>query len=379
MAQTELKIPGVYIRETFERRAPVLATGVPAFVGFVTNDAPVPDGPLLLRRKSDFPGGAKNYLATTVNGFFDNGGERCYVLGVRDSGADALVNALALFAPLDDVDLIAVPDAMALINADETFDTVGVRTVQIAMIRHAREQGDRVALLDALPGMSAAELIEQQVRPLGAAGTGAVNAALYHPWIRTVATGSQFVPPCGFIAGVIARTDAAAGVFRAPANTEIRGATDVETDLDAEALAQLNDNGVNCLRAFRSRGIRVWGARTLSTDPAWRYLNVRRLVLTLLRWIDLNMSWASFEPNVPALWARIQRELNVYLTTLWREGALAGTSVDEAFFVRCDAELNPADTRELGQVITQIGVAPSVPAEFIVIALQHRAGTTELI
>src|SRR5262249_37557281 len=128
-----------------------------------------------------------------------------------------------------------------------------------------------------------------------------------------------------------------------------------------------------------SRGIRVWGARTLSVDPAWRYLNVRRLVLTTLRWIDANMIWATFEPNVPALWARIQRELSTYLRALWRAGALRGDSESEAFYVKCDAELNPPDTREVGEVVTEIGLAPTVPAEFIVINVQHRAGTTELI
>jgi hypothetical protein len=381
-----LKVPGVYVRESIERPAPALATGVPAFVGFVANDAPVPEGaPLLLLRKSDFPGGAQKYLAHAITGFFDNGGERCYVIGVRgavtDSGAAAaLANALPLTAPLSDVDLIAVPDAVALGRKDDDIDVAAVREVQSAMIRHAGAQTNRVALLDALQGKGAAELVQTQLQPLRLlAGTGRVNAALYHPWVRTAATGDQFVPPCGHVAGVIARTDAAAGVFKAPANAEIQDATDLDIDLDADALALLNDAGVNCLRAFPARGIRVWGARTLSTDPEWRYLNVRRLVLTLLRWIDLNMTWAAFEPNVPALWARIQRELGAYLTGLWRAGALAGGRVEEAFFVRCDAELNPPAVRELGQVVTEIGLAPSAPAEFIVVGIQHRAGTTELI
>jgi phage tail sheath protein FI len=235
-----------------------------------------------------------------------------------------------------------------------------------------------VALLDSVAGQGAQDLIDRQLLALGLSGTGPVNAALYHPWIRTSASGTQFVPPCGHVAGIIARTDAEVGVFKAPANADIQGAVDLDIDLDSDALALLNDAGVNCLRAFPGRGIRVWGARTLSTDPNWRYLNVRRLVLTVLRWIDLNMTWAAFEPNVPALWVRIQRELGTYLTQLWRAGALQG-SVNEAFFVHCDAELNPAAGREAGQVVTEIGLAPTVPAEFIVISVQHRAGTTELI
>jgi phage tail sheath protein FI len=143
-------------------------------------------------------------------------------------------------------------------------------------------------------------------------------------------------------------------------------------------MAQLFDRGINCIRAFTARGIRVWGARTLSRDAEWRHLNVRRLVLTVLRWIDVNMTWAALEPNVPALWARIERELTTYLNTLWRDGALQGDSAAEAFFVRCDAELNPAAGREAGEVVTQIALAPAVPAEFIIVTVRHRAGTTEL-
>src|SRR5262249_27073876 len=163
----------------------------------------------------------------------------------------------------------------------------------------------------------------------------------------------------------------------APANAELQDATDLELDLDLSALEALNDRGINCIRAFPGRGIRVWGARTLSAESDWTYLNVRRVVLTLMRWIDLNMTCAAFEPNVPALWSRIQRELTQYLDGLWRDGALQGDSASDAFYVRCDAELNPPDVREAGKVITEIGLAPASPAEFIVISVQHRAGTTE--
>jgi phage tail sheath protein FI len=172
------------------------------------------------------------------------------------------------------------------------------------------------------------------------------------------------------------------GFFGAPANAELQDATDLEVPLEADlapaSLAKLNANGVNCIRAFPSRGIRVWGARTLSRDPDWTYLNVRRLVLTVMRWIDANMTWAAFEPNVPALWARIERELGTYLTGLWRAGALQGSVVSDAFFVRCNADLNPPDSREVGQVVTEIGLAPAAPAEFVIVTVQHNSGTTEL-
>ena len=152
---------------------------------------------------------------------------------------------------------------------------------------------------------------------------------------------------------------------------------DLETGIDNSIQDQLNPEGVNCLRAFPGRGIRVWGARTLSRDPNWRYVSVRRLFLTLRRWIDLNMAWATFEPNEPRLWVRIQRELTVYLTKLLRDGALKGATPEQAFFVKCDVETNPPELREVGQVVTEIGLAPLAPAEFIVVRIIHRAGAAE--
>lgn len=376
-----LQVPGVYRAERIERRTPVLATGVPAFVGLVATPG---FGPVLLHRKEDFPGGALGHLGDAINGFFENGGVHCYVVGVHSpssvtpESALKLVDAFALLAPLEDIDLVAVPDADAVHTPADAGKAIFLQ-IQRELLKHCTEQANRIALLDALPDTDAPRLIDEQLKKLGLASNGPVNAALYHPWIRTAARGDQLVPPCGHVAGIIARTDALAGVFAAPANVEVLGATDLAADLDGASLGLLNDRGVNCLRAFTARGIRVWGARTLSSAPDWRFLNVRRLVLTLKRWIDVNMSWAAFEPNVPALWTRIQRELTEYLERLWTAGALQGATSDEAFFVRCDAELNPPESRELGQVITQIGLAPAVPAEFIVVSVQHRAGTTELL
>jgi phage tail sheath protein FI len=384
-------VPGVYIQEQRARTVRALPTGVPVFVGLLAPDAPMPAdtpanadfyGPALLNHKTDFLGGAAAYLAHAVNGFFDNGGDYCYVVAIKANpahgaaAADRLIGAFDLTEVLDDVDLVAVPDAHALEDSTGAIDEALVCQVQRGAIDHCLKVGTRVAVLDALRGKSAQQLIADQLTKLGGATP---NAALYHPWIRTVASGDDFVPPSGQVAGIIARTDASDGVFKAPANAELQDATDLEADLDLDSLATLNDRGINCIRAFPSRGIRVWGARTLSIDSDWTYLNVRRVVLTLLRWIDLNMTWAAFEPNVPALWSRIQRELTHYLDGLWRGGALQGDVATDAFYVRCDAELNPPDIREIGRVITEIGLAPAAPAEFIVISVQHRAGTTELI
>lgn len=341
-------------------------------------------GPVALQHKTEFLGGATAFLGQAINGFFDNGGGYCYVVGVKASPTEALdaatklIDALAVTSSLADVDLVAVPDANALLDVHGSVAEPFVLQVQRAMIAHCTTIGTRVALLDALRGKTAAALVETQVRQLGVGTIGPVNAALYHPWIRTIGSGDAFVPPSGQIAGIIARTDDESGVFTAPANIEVRDAIDLDASLDLDSIATLAMNGVNCIRAFPARGIRVWGARTLSGDAEWAFINVRRLVLTIVRWIDTNMTWAAFEPNVPALWARIERELGTYLAGLWRAGALQGTVAAEAFSVRCDAELNPADTREVGQVVTEIAIAPTTPAEFIVVTVQHRAGTTEL-
>jgi len=392
-------VPGVYVRE---RRAPsalALPTGVPVFVGLLAADAPMPPdsaasadsyGPIALRHKTEFLGGAARYLGHAIDGFFDNGGGYCYVVAIKSNPANGAAaaqrmrDALALTVALDDVDLVAVPDAQALLDAqgegegERDIAEASILQLQRDIIAHCATVGRRVALLDALRDKTAQELIKEQVKQLGIPAVGPANAALYHPWVRTIASDPLFVPPCGQIAGIISRTDESAGVFTAPANAELQDATEVEAVLDQDSLALLNAAGVNCIRAFPSRGIRVWGARTLSPDPDWSYLNVRRLVLTLLRWIDANMAWAAFEPNVPALWSRIERELTTYLTELWRAGALQGSSPSDAFFVRCDGGLNPAERRETGSVVTEIGLAAVAPAEFIVVTVQHRSGTTEL-
>ena len=162
-------------------------------------------------------------------------------------------------------------------------------------------------------------------------------------------------------------------MHKAPANEIVEGILDLEFGIDAHIQSKLNPLGINCLRAFPGRGLRLYGARTLSMDPTWRYVSGRRVVLTLGRWIDRNMAWAAFEPNGPGLWLRIQRELNAYLGQLWQVGALQGASPDQAFFVKCDGETNPVEGRQHGQVITEIGLAPAVPAEFVVLRITHSA------
>jgi len=370
-----LRAPGVFIEPVFVKPGARLDTGVPAFVGFAT---PV-NTPLALNRKDElaarFAIAPASFLTDVVTAFFDNGGARCYIVGAdADPGRDpvaALLEALATLDPLDDLDLVAVPDAMVL------DDESAIRAVQQELLAHCGRHADRFAIVDALHGATPAKVVAQR-RALTVGQAEPVNGALYHPWLKLAAgaTPRRSVPPCGHVAGVYARTDTRVGVFKAPANEPLVGVVDVDPLVEADAQAALNPEGVNVVRVFPGRGTRIWGARTLSRQDEWRYVNVRRLFLTLRRWLDRNMTFAAFEPNGPRLWIRIRRELTVYLTDLWLDGALAGTTPDEAFFVKCDAETNPPDGREAGQVVTEIGLAPSAPSEFIVVRIIQRETTT---
>lgn len=380
--------PGVYREESVLKSATQLQTGVPGFVGFVkSGSSDLLKGPLSLSRKSEFDTlfegqlAAGSYLGDAVNGFFLNGGTRCYVVSAAIAdGADAaskeraLIEALQMLSPLTDLDLIAIPDAM-------TLEGESAKRVQSEMLRHCEVNGNRMAILDALPKGNAQDVMGQR-HDITVGLPEPVNGALYYPWLKINA--DQCIPPSGHVAGIFSRSDAGTGVFKAPANEEVLGALDLVVqdesgscqaiNVDARLQGQLNPEGINCLRAFPGRGIRVWGARTLSYDPNWRYINVRRLVLTLRRWIDANMTWASFEPNTPQLWVQLKRELTVYLTGLWQAGALAGSSAEQAFFIKCDGETNPPDVREAGQTVTVIGLAPGAPAEFVVVRIVLHTG-----
>jgi phage tail sheath protein FI len=378
--------PGVYRQEVFLKPPAGLQTGVPGFVGFA--DPPAGGNarinqPVAMSRKEDFGISFKvrsgSFLLDAVAGFFDNGGTRCYVVAA-DSGTDpvqGLVDAVAALAPLEDMDLVAVPDATTLLTSGNTADKPSIARVQAEVLTHCAQQGNRFAILDSLPGASVDDVMEQ-CKGLLSGQQEPVNGALYYPWLITSSAASS-VPPCGHVAGIYRRSDVETGVFKAPANEEVFGVLDLETQIDTGIQDKLNPARVNCLRAFPGRGIRVWGARTVGSVPPdldWLYVNVRRLFLTVRRWIDLNMGWAAFEPNDPRLWVRILRELTAFLSRLQRDGALQGTAPGQGFYVKCDAENNPPELRGLGQVVIEIGLAPLSPAEFIVVRIVRRAGGT---
>lgn len=258
----------------------------------------------------------------------------------------------------EDVTMVSCPDLMAAYQAG-VIDRTGVKAVQLAMIAHCERMGDRVAILDPLPDLSAQEVKRWREQE---AGYDSKFAALYYPWVKIEANGRPLaVPPSGHIAGIYARNDNERGVHKAPANEVIRGALEAVIQITKGEQDTLNPNGVNCIRAFSGRGLRVWGARTLSSDPAWRYVNVRRLFNYIEKSIELGTQWIVFEPNDPDLWARVRRDVGAFLTTVWRDGMLFGRSPEEAFFVKCDEELNPPEVRDRGQLFIFCYSAVSSP------------------
>jgi phage tail sheath protein FI len=279
---------------------------------------------------------------------------------------------------VDEVTMVCVPDLMSAYQRG-MIDLETVQAVQLGMITHCELMGDRIAIIDPPPSLS-----PQQVREwrMESAGYDSKYAAMYYPWIKVFdpATGTNMlVPPSGHMAGVWARNDALRGVHKAPANEVVRGAVALETQVTKNEQELLNPIGVNCIRAFPGRGIRVWGARTLSSDPAWRYLNVRRLFNYLEESILGGTQWAVFEPNDDALWGKIRRAVGAFLVMEWREGALFGLTPDEAYFVRCDRDTNPAEAIDAGQVVCEVGVAPVKPAEFVIFRLSQFSGGTSLV
>jgi phage tail sheath protein FI len=277
------------------------------------------------------------------------------------------------FEVAEEVTMVCCPDLMALYQAG-AIPMDGVKAVQLAMIAHCENMKDRFAILDCPPGLTPQQMKDWRMKD---AGYDTKYGAVYYPWIKIAnpAGGdAMVVPPSGHLAGIYARSDTERGVHKAPANEVIRGVMAVETQITKGEQDILNPIGVNCIRAFPGRGIRVWGARTLSSDASWRYINVRRLFNFVEESIQMGTQWIVFEPNDAALWARIRRDISAFLTMVWRSGALFGLTPAEAFYVKCDAETNPPAVRDLGQVVIEIGLAPVKPAEFVIFRISQWAG-----
>jgi uncharacterized protein len=301
------------------------------------------------------------------------------VSGRKFAGSESARNGINGLAVADDVTMVVVPDLItAATKPDGSIDRGLWKAVQTALISHCEQNGNRMAVLDAPPGLSVQEVKEWRSEE---AMYDSAYAALYYPWIKienplpSNGEAEILVPPSGHIAGVWARTDDTRGVWKAPANDTIRGVLDLERAVSQNEQSVLNPIGINCIRPFGSRGIRIWGARTLSSDTDWNYINVRRLFNMVESTILTGTQYAVFEPNDVALWEGIKRTVGGFLRGLWSAGALTGASADQAFYVKCDAETNTPESVDAGLLVVEVGIAPVKPAEFVVFRISQKKQT----
>lgn len=279
----------------------------------------------------------------------------------------------------------ALPPPRTAGELPPVFDDAAVFRVQAAMIDQCERLRTRVALLDppapaALDPLQAVAAIRAWRRRFDSS-----YAALTFPWLlvldplRLGGALTRAIPPCGHAGGQYARSDLEVGVHRAPANAPLEMAQDVTVTVGETTHGMLNEQGINVIRALPGRGLRILGARTVSSDPTWRYINVRRLLLMIEQAIDRSIQWAVFEPNDSTTRAKLTLALTSYLLALWQQGALTGATMREAFFVKCDDENNPVAERSLGRLLAEVGVAPSQPFEFIVVRVGRTRDEFEIV
>ena len=385
--------PGVYVEEVDRGSKPIEPVGTNT-VGFLGESMMGPaNQPVLCTNWSQFVKTfgdftQSTHLAHAVYGFFNNGGSRCFVVNVgapqsldiepavigagekkdekaaaakkseggptrdglyigKDNGPGAR-SGLKCFDEIDEISLVAAPGQIS-------------PAVQDALLTHCEVRKDRFALLDSPEGIQGG--VDKLPRP-----RDSKYGAYYFPWIQVYdpERGNVFIPPSGHVAGVYARTDNERGVHKAPANEIVRGALGLKYTVSKGEQDILNPKGINCIRLMQGGGIRIWGARTLSSDPSWRYINVRRLFIMVETSIERATQWVVFEPNDHRLWKRVTRTISSFLTLVWRQGALFGETPEKAFYVKCDDETNPPETIDVGQLIVEIGLCPVKPAEFVI-------------
>jgi phage tail sheath protein FI len=290
--------------------------------------------------------------------------------GRRDasSGRVRPSTGLETFADVEEISMVAAPGfsrRSSLLNATGN----GRRWSQIAqhlLIHCEQRMRYRVAVLDSPNDMVVSEVQDFRGQ------FDSTHAALYYPWVKILdpldpnGVKEVYVAPSGFVTGICARTDVRHGVFKAPANEVVLGAIGFETLLNKAQQDVLNPQGINCFRFFEGRGYRLWGARTISSDPEWKYFSVRRYFAYLEHSIDRGTQWAVFENNNEPLWANVRRTVEDFLLNEWRNGALMGTSPEEAFFVRCDRSTMTQNDLDNGRLVCLIGVAPVKPAEYVI-------------
>jgi phage tail sheath protein FI len=324
--------------------------------------------------------GATELLTALGGGLADEDGVEPSVSFTLADGTDGNApglteyeDALEILVALEDVSVVAAPGYSAF--SDLTGGSI-YRGIQEALLSHVADpRRYRMAVLDAPPEVTPTEM--RDLRGL----VDSNRAALYYPWVvvaNPLASPSSTqpaeiqLPPSGFVCGIYARNDIQRGVFKAPANEVVRGALRFHPNVNFGQQELLNPIGVNCLRYLDGRGFRVWGARTISSDPEWKYVNVRRYFNYLGASIDRGTQWAVFEPNGEMLWANVRGTIGDFLFNEWRNGALLGTKPEEAFFVRCDRTTMTQNDLDNGRLICLIGVAVVKPAEFVIFRIGQK-------
>jgi phage tail sheath protein FI len=354
------RIPGIYYESVFPADRAKLRTAVPVFLAYCgdsyTKITYITNWSEFNSQFGNMP--SESHLQEAVHGFFRNDGQVCFIAPMPVMTLEALRKKLDALVTYEGFDLICAPDLTVNSDPAEYLE------MQAAILEACDRIGHCFAILDSRPGSDLNLVSEQHQRLLRDAY--GKNGALYFPWLKTES--GQVCPPCGHMAGIYARSDYRKGIHKAPANELVEGVVDLEKVPDRGEQIRLTDLNVNYIRVVRGRGIRVWGARTLSSDSAWVYISTRRLFLTIKSWIELNLADAAFELNTPSLWSHLTRELTVYLNSLVQLGKL------HDFTVKCDTETNPSDAIEIGQVCTQITLVPTIPLEVILIRVMHSEG-----
>ena len=284
----------------------------------------------------------------------------------RGSDTGTTMTGLYAFEGVEEISIVAAPGYSYQSVQDGVNNDTRASQITQFLLTHVEKMRYRVAVLDSPDGFVLSEVRNFRGK------FDSKHAALYYPWVTVLDPNDPDgvreieLPPSGFVAGIYARNDVEHGVFKAPANEVVRGAIGFETLLNKAQQDVLNPEGINCFRFFEGRGYRLWGARTISSDPEWKYISVRRYFAYLEHSVDKGTQWAVFENNNEPLWANIRRTVEDFLFNEWRSGALMGSKPEEAYFVRCDRSTMTQNDLDNGRLICLVGVAVVKPAEFVI-------------
>ena len=407
------RYPGVFLEAPRFSR-PItngVPVGVAGFVGLAKQRGKKQDWPLVIGSYQEFverlEAPAWGYLADSVRGFFENGGDRCYIsgvdprelltpdllLGINVPGARSGLYALD---EIRDVELLAAPDLMA-VRPGESLDLDLVAAGQQQLLAFATgggaglalSQGGYFCILDAPPASSLQEVSVHR-KKVAPPGPDASYGAMFYPWVQVeTPKGLKLVPPSGHLMGGFNKASRApssfppgtitteAGPQHSPANTSLMGVSGVPVELTRAESGSYLDAGVNILLPWPARGIVVWGARSMSTEQPQNQISVRRVLNYVERSVREGTQWAVFEPNDEKLWKKLRGEIETFLEDLYNKGLVVGATAGDAFVVKCDIESNPADVRDRGQLVAEVWVRPVRPVEMIMVRIIHRTAAGE--